>query len=94
MRKIDETSTIDEIIDTIKTCVMYVINGWDSETTEEDAREDFDSMYTIALGLDAIKEYMKNKDASLERYMKKCLELIKEKNELKEKLEKIQKAIE
>ena len=51
-------------------------------------------MYAIALGLDAIKEHMKNKDASLERYMKKCLELIKEKNELKEKLEKIQKAIE
>lgn len=90
---IEKTMTNEEIIDAIKTNVMYLSNGWDSATMDEDAREDFDSMYIIAMGLDIIKERMVATDESLKTWKRRCLERINEKNELKIKLAKIKEEI-
>lgn len=90
---IDVTMSNEEILNTIKTNVMYVANGWDSATTDEDAREDFDSLYVIAMGLEIIKERIAAKDESLKTWKRRCLEHINEKNELKIKLAKIKEEI-
>lgn len=87
--KVNGGMTFEELVNMIKSLVMFIIQGWDDGNMAEDAKSDFDAIITLGEALNMLESRHSISEHSASFYRKEMLKALDKRDDLEEKLKKI-----